>query len=156
MVRSHQQEYHNSPASVVCFRSQHRSGLPQQTQTAEVGLQADLIRVSEDLPQAASVAHTGCFRFQGDSSNNQVHDLESRPPHSGNQRPRLLLGSGDLVVPPGPSHSSSTGEGLTAADHGDSGLPRVDRSNVVASAGQTKDRNGSDLSACGSRLPQVW
>ena len=41
VVRSHQQEYHNSPTSVVGFESHHRSGLPQQTQTAEVGLQAD-------------------------------------------------------------------------------------------------------------------
>ena len=38
-----------------------------------------------------------------------------------------------MIVPPGPSLSSSTGEGLTAADHGDSDLYRVDRSNVVVS-----------------------
>ena len=60
-----------------------------------------------------------------------------------------------MVVPPCPSHSSSTGEGFTAADHGNSDLSRVDRSNVVASAGQTEDRNGSNPSASSSRLPQV-
>ena len=65
------------------------------------------------------------------------------------------MGSCNLIVPPSPSLSSSTGEGLTAADHGDSDLSRVDRSNVVASADQTGDRNGSNPSASGSGLPQV-
>ena len=41
VVTSHQQEYHISLTSEVGFKSQHRRGLPQQTQTAEVGLQAD-------------------------------------------------------------------------------------------------------------------
>ena len=57
---------------------------------------------------------------------------------------------------PSPSHSSSTGEGLTAADHGDSDLSGVDRSNVVASAGQTEDRIGSNSPASSRGLPQVW
>ncbi len=60
--------------------------------------------------------------------------MGSRSLCSGNQHPGLLLGSGDLVVPPGPSHSSSTGEGLTAADHGGSDLSGEERSNVVGSA----------------------
>ena len=60
-----------------------------------------------------------------------------------------------MIVPPSPSLSSSTGEGLTAADHGDSDLSGVDRSNVVASAGQTEDRIGSNPSASSSGLPQV-
>ena len=34
-----------------------------QTQTAEVGLQTNLIRVLEDLPQTSSLAHTGCLRL---------------------------------------------------------------------------------------------
>ena len=66
------------------------------------------------------------------------------------------MGSHNLVVPPGPSHSSSTGEGLTVADHGDSDLSRVDRSNMVASAGQTEDRIGSNLSASSSGLPPLY
>ena len=106
-----------------------------------MGLQADLIRVLENLPQTAS---------------SQVHDLGERPQGSGNQRPGFLLGSHNLVVPPSPSHSSSTGEGLTAADHGNSDLSRVNRGNVVASAGQTEDRIGSNPSASSSGLPQVW
>ena len=65
------------------------------------------------------------------------------------------MGSGNLVVPSGPPHSSSTGGGSRAVDRGDSDLSRVDRSNVVASVGQTEDRNGSNLSASGSGLPQV-
>ena len=56
---------------------------------------------------------------------------------------------------PRPSHSSSIGEGLTAADHGNSDLSRVDRSNMVASAGQTANINGSNPSARSSGLPQV-
>ena len=120
-----------------------------------MGLQAYLIRVLEDLLQAASVAHTGCIRFQRDSSNPQVHDLGSRSPCSGNQHPGFLVGSHNLVAPPGPPHSSSTGGGSTAAGHGDSDLSGVDRSNVVASAGQTEDKIGSNLSASSSRLPQV-
>ena len=38
-----------------------------------------------------------------------------------------------MIVPPSPSLCSSTGEGLTAADHGDFDLSRVDRSQVVVS-----------------------
>ena len=61
-----------------------------------------------------------------------------------------------MVVFPGPSHSSSTGEGSTAADHVDSDMSGVDRSSQVALAGQTEDRNCSNPSASGSRLPLVW
>ena len=80
------------------------------------------------------MAHTGSLGIQGDLSKLQVHVLGSRSPCSGNQRLGFLLGSCNLIVPPGPSLSSSTGEGLTAADHGDSDLSRVDRINVVISA----------------------
>ena len=45
VARSHQQEYHNSPPSVVSLIGQRRGGLPQQTQSTEVGLQVNLIRV---------------------------------------------------------------------------------------------------------------
>ena len=96
------------------------------------------------------MAHTGSLGIQGDLSKLQVHVLGSRSPCSGNQRLGFLLGSCNLIIPPGPSLSSSTGEGLTAADHGDSDPSGVDRSNVVASAGQTEDINGSNLSASGS------
>ena len=34
-------------------------------------------------------------------------------------------------------------------------MSRVDRSNVVASAGRTEDRNGFNLTASSDRLPQV-
>ena len=132
VARSHQQEYHNSPPSVVIHNRKKRGRLSQQTQTAEVGLQADLIGVLEDLPQTSGLAHTGRLRIQGESSNSQVHDLGERPQGSGNQHPGLLLGSGNLVVPPGPPHSSSTGGGSRAADHGNFDLSGVDRSNVVA------------------------
>ena len=50
VVRSHQKEYHNSSPSMVSLKGQHRGELPQQTQTAEVELQANLIGVLEDLP----------------------------------------------------------------------------------------------------------
>ena len=43
-ARRHQKEHHNSPHSVVIHTEQHRGRLPQQTQTAEVGLQTDLIK----------------------------------------------------------------------------------------------------------------
>ena len=67
------------PFSVVIHTGQHRGGLPQQIQFAKVELQTDLIRVLEDLPQTASMAHTGCLCIQGESSNSQVHDLAVRP-----------------------------------------------------------------------------
>ena len=79
VARSHEEEYHNSPPSVVIHNRKHRGRLSQQTQTAEVGLQADLIRVLEDLLQTSSLAHTGRLRIQGESSNFQVHDLGKRP-----------------------------------------------------------------------------
>ena len=79
VMRSHQKEYHDSPASMVGFRNQRRSGFPQQTQTAKVGLQADLIRVLEVLPQTAIVAHTGRLCIQGNSPNGQIHDLGRDP-----------------------------------------------------------------------------
>ena len=63
--------------------------------------------------------------------------------------------SGNLVVPPGPSHSSGSGEGSGTADHGDSDLSGVERSNVVASVGRTEIRIGSNLSASIRGLPQV-
>ena len=82
--------------------------------------------------------------------------MGTRPQGSGNQCPGFLMGSHDLVVLPGPFYSSGTEKGLTAADHSDSDLSGVDGSNVVASAGQTEDRIGSNWSASGRGLPQVW
>ena len=67
----------------------------------------------------------------------------------------LWITTGNQVIPPGPLHSSSTGGGSRVADQGDSDLSRVEGSNVVASVGQTQDRNGFILSASGSRLPWV-
>ena len=84
VATSHQQEYHNIPSSMVGLSGQLRGGFPQQTHTAEVGLQADFIRVLEDLTQTASVANTGCLCIQGNSSNSQVHVLGERPQGSGN------------------------------------------------------------------------
>ena len=69
--------------------------------------------------------------------------------------PWITIGTSSLVVPPGPTHSSCTGQVYRGTDQGDSNLSGVDRSKVVASAGQTEDRNGSNPSASGSRLPQV-
>ena len=57
MARSHRQEYHNSPPSVVSLEGQRRGELPQQTQSVEMGLQVDLIGVSEGLLQTTGVAH---------------------------------------------------------------------------------------------------
>ena len=65
------------------------------------------------------------------------------------------MGSCNLIVPPSPSLSSSTGEGLTAADHGDSDLSGVDRSNVVASVGCTENQDGSNPITMCSGLPQL-
>ena len=70
----------------------------------------------------------------------QVHDLGDRLQGNGNQCPRILLGSSNLVIPPGPSHSSSIGEGSRAADSGNSDLSGVEGSNVVASVGRTEDK----------------
>ena len=64
---------------------EHRGNLPLQTQTVEVGLQAGPIRVLEDLPETASLAHTGYICVQRESSDSQVHDLGVRPQGNGNQ-----------------------------------------------------------------------
>ena len=76
VVTSHQEKYHHSPPSVAIPIGEHGGGYPQQTQTAEMGLQTDLIRVLEDLPQTSGLAHSGHLLFQGEYSNSQVHDLE--------------------------------------------------------------------------------
>ena len=145
VASSHQEKHHHSPASVAIHIGEHRGGLPQRTQTAEVGLQTDLIRVLEGLPHISSLAHTRCLHIQRESSDSQVHDLGARLQGNGNQHLGFLLRSCNLIVPFGPSLSYSTGEGLTAADHGDSDLSGVDRSNVVVLAGQTEDRIGSNI-----------
>ena len=64
VVTSHQEEHHHSLPSVAFHIGEHRGRFPQQTQTAEVGLQTDLIRVSEGLLQISSLAYTGCLRIQ--------------------------------------------------------------------------------------------
>ena len=120
-----------------------------------MGLQTNLIRVSEDLPETIGLTHTGCLCIQRESSDSQVHDLGARLQGNGNQCPGLLLGSSNLVVPPSPPHSSSSGGGFRATDLFDSDLSGVDRSNVVASAGQTEDRIGSNLTASSGGFPQV-
>ena len=93
--------------------------------------------------------HTGCLRVQRESSDSQVHDLGAGLQGYGNQCPGLLLGSGNKVIPLVPLIFSSTGGSSRAADQGDSDLYGVGGSNVVASVGLTKDRNGSNLSVSG-------
>ena len=113
---SHQEESHSSSPSVDFHTGEHRGRFPQQTQAAEVGFQTSPIRVLEDLPETASLAHTGCLCVQRESSGSHVHDLGARPKGNGNQYPGLLLGSSNLVIPHGSSHSSSTGGHSRAAD----------------------------------------
>ena len=149
-LQGHQEEPHHSPPSVAFHIGEHRGGFPQQTQTAEVEFQTSPVRVLEDLPETASLAHTGYFHNQRESSDYQVHDLGAGLQGNGNQCPGLLLGSSNLVIPPGPSHSSSTRGGSKAADLGNSDLSRVEGSNMVASVGRTEDINGSNPSASGS------
>ena len=155
MASSHQAEHHNSPTSVDLHRGEHGGRLPQQTQTAEVGLQTSPIRVSEDLPQTSGPAHSGCLCVQRIPPDSQVHDLGGGSQGCGNQHPGLLLGSSDLAIPPGPSPSSGSGEGSGTADRGDSNLPGVEGGNVVASVGRTEDGNGPSPVAGSSGLPQV-
>ena len=95
------------------------------------------------------------FTSEGSHQVLRYMTLGRRPQGSCNQHPRLQLGSDNLVVSPGPPHSSSTGGGSRAAGHGNFDLSGVDRSSMVASAGQTEDRNGSNPSASCSGLPQV-
>ena len=87
MARSHQEEHHYSPPSMVIHKGQHRGRLPQQTQAVEVGFQASPVRVLEDLPETASLAHSECLHIQQESSGSQVHDLGARPQGNGNQCP---------------------------------------------------------------------
>ena len=58
LLWSYQVKHHYSPPSVAIHIGEHRGGLPQQTQTAQVGLQTNPIRVLEDLPETSSLAHT--------------------------------------------------------------------------------------------------
>ena len=87
MTSSHQEESHSSPLSVDFHTDEQRGGFPQQKQTAEVEFQTSPIRVLEDLPETASLAHTGYFRNQRESSDYQVHDLGAGLQGNGNQCP---------------------------------------------------------------------
>ena len=60
------------------------------------------------------------------------------------------------LFPPSPPYSSSSGGGFRATDRSDSDLSGVNRSNLVASAGQTEERYGSNLRPIRNRLPQVF
>ena len=100
IVPSYQEESYSSLPSVDFYTGKHRGGFPQQTQTAEVGFQTSPIRDLENLSETASLVHTGCICVQWELSGSQVHDLGPRPQGNGDQYPRLLLGSSNLVIPP--------------------------------------------------------
>ena len=102
MATSHQEEHHHSLPSVAVHIREHKGRFPQQTQTAVVGLQTNLVRVLEDLPQISSLAHTGCLHIQGESLDPQVYDMGAGLQGNGNQCPGLLLGPRNFVIPPGP------------------------------------------------------
>ena len=153
MAPSHQEEPHSSPPSVDFHTGEHRGGYLQQTYAVEVGFQTSPIRVLEDLPEPAGLAHTRRLHIQQESSGSKVHDLGARPQGNGNQCPGLLFGSNNLVIPPGAPQSSCTGGGFTAADRGNSDISGVGLSNVVASLGQTEDIICSNPAASGSGLP---
>ena len=87
VTSSHQEESHSSPLSVDFHTEEQRGGFPQQKQSAEVGFQTSPVRVLEDLPETASLAHTGYFRNQRESSDYQVHDLGAGLQGNGNQCP---------------------------------------------------------------------
>ena len=110
VATSHQEEHHHSLPLVALHIGEPRGRFPQQKQTANVGLQTDLIRVLEGLQQISSLAYTGCLCIQRESSDSRVHDLGAAPQGNGNECPGLLLGSRNLVIPPGPSHFSISRE----------------------------------------------
>ena len=85
----------------------------------------------------------------------QVHVLEAGQQGSGNECLDSAVGQGYMAVPPGTSHHNCVRDGRDPAARSDSDLSGVDRSNVVASAGQTEDRNGFNPPASSSGLPQV-
>ena len=87
MVSSHREESHSSPPSVDFHTGEHRGGYPQQAHSAEMGFKTCPFRVPENLPETASVAHTGCLHVQRESSGSQVHDLGARPQSNSNQCP---------------------------------------------------------------------
>ena len=87
VTSSHQEESHSSPLSVDFHTEEQRGGFPQQKQSAEVGFQTSPVRVLEDLPETASLAHTGYFHNQRESSDYQVHDLGAGLQGNGNQCP---------------------------------------------------------------------
>ena len=65
------------------------------------------------------------------------------------------MASSNLDVLPSPPQPSRIGGGSIAADRGNSDLSRVDRGNVVALVGYTKNKIGSNPIANSSILPQV-
>ncbi len=74
--------------------------------------QTSPIRDSEDFPETANLAYTGCFRVQWELSDSQEHDLGAGLQGNGNQCPGLLLGSRNLDIPPSPPLNNLAREGV--------------------------------------------
>ena len=111
VASSHQEKHHHSPPSVAIHIGEHRGGLPQQTQTAELGLQTDLIRVLDGLPQTSGLAHFGGLRIQRESSDSQVHDLGTRLQATAIDTLDYYWDPETWLFPPVPPHSSTIGGG---------------------------------------------
>ena len=110
LASSNEEKAHNPISSVASLRGSF------QTQSIEMGFQTGQHRVLESLPKAACLAHPTCLCIQGESSGGQVHYQAPKPQGSGSQCSGLPMGSSNLIVNPGPPHSSCTGGGSTAPD----------------------------------------
>ena len=140
VLSSHREEANNPPSSVASFRGEHGGRFPQQTSSAEMGLQTGKHRVSEGLPKNASLATLDAFVSRGSHQIPKYMTWEQDSRAMAINALDYYWDPETWLFPLGPSHSSSSRGGLRTTDQGDSDLSGVEGSNVVASAGQTKDR----------------
>ena len=135
VMSSCQERAHYSPTSVDLHTGEHRGRLFSADTVCRGGTALSEFRwIARDCK-------SGPHWMQVSSRSHQIprYDLGGGFQGYGNLCPGLLLGSSNLAIPPGPSHSSGTGEGFRAADRGDFNVSGVKGSNVVVLVGQTED-----------------
>ena len=85
VIAPSQQEESHSSLSVVFHTGEHRGEFPQQTRTAKVGFQTSPVKALANLPETASLTHTGCFCVQQELPHSQEYDLGAGLEGNGNQ-----------------------------------------------------------------------
>ena len=136
LARSRASRCERTEPVLAVVRGQSRGRFSVSSSPGGLGFPAPSSRCSTNVLSVSGQTDAGRFCDQQDEPVPTVHDLGAGRVRGRPELSRLLLGSGNLAVSPGPTDPSCAARSRGTADRGDSHLPGLETGSVVASSFQ--------------------